>query len=681
MSLRLLGRMSSMNSRRSIILAPCRPIGMRTRMFATDSSSILRHSTTASQPLGTVGPRRHRLVMTVVGGMTATAAAASTYYYYYDHNNPQSSETVLGLQRQFQFWSRVLPVVGDYYWNFGSRSPYVKYQKYMDSITTANSDGSNDAEEQEKHEIEQQRRYKERLQAADERHAPEILKAILDLKGLYVNDVPGWEDFDTSIKPVLEREFGVQSLDTIFSNVDPIPCGAASIGQAHCATLAATGDKVILKVQYPNAAWQVPADIGCVGTLLQLCVWAGVVDEESSRMSYDEFSRQFLAELDYHAEQQNLQEIYNSSIAPDSPYRARGVVVPRVYNDLCTKLVITMTYLPGPKLEQEARRQLELLGIDTSKGFKSLVRDTAAMEDSDRTESFQGTMLDGNGPNGAMSSSSSWTMSASKWIGRVVGVDAILWTLRTTRRLLLLSTAGAVATIKATSPSLVPTSWQEWAEAHQFASEQAGRLALTESWIDALFDVHGHQIFNLGLFNADPHPGNILVLEEPDQSPSTRLGLIDFGQCKRLTPDEQVQVARLIVSVADNESNETIAAAFRGLGIKTKNDSTEFLADFARLMFGPLKPHHMSHGWHQKLHELDRIVYFPKELSMVYRTSILLRGLSLSLQINSSIGDKWRHHAQAAIDRHPVVKQTHTLAKRNTEQQRVKLGSAFLTTG
>jgi hypothetical protein len=40
-----------------------------------------------------------------------------------------------------------------------------------------------------------------------------------------------------------------------------------------------------------------------------------------------------------------------------------------------------------------------------------------------------------------------------------------------------------------------------WAQNHQTAAEQAQRLSQTEDWVDALFDVHGHQIFNLGLFN------------------------------------------------------------------------------------------------------------------------------------------------------------------------------------
>ena len=192
------------------------------------------------------------------------------------------------------------------------------------------------------------------------------------------SDVPGWEEFEEVVRPTLEKEFG-RPLEQIFDFVDPIPCGAASIGQAHRARLKASnagssGDSdvndktrdVIVKVQYPVASWQVPADIECVGDFLKICVYFGVVDEDSAKMSYDEFSRQFLAELDYNEERENLQTVYQSSLDPSAPYQKRGVVVPKPYDSLCTGKVITMSYLPGPKLEEEAKRQLELLGIDTS---------------------------------------------------------------------------------------------------------------------------------------------------------------------------------------------------------------------------------------------------------------------------------------------------------------------------
>ena len=129
-----------------------------------------------------------------------------------------------------------------------------------------------------------------------------------------------------------------------------------------------------------------------------------------------------------------------------------------------------------------------------------------------------------------------------------------------------------------------------------------------------------------------------------------KIGLIDYGQCKRLTKKERVQVAKLILSIANQESDEEIALHFRNLGIQTKNDSTPFLAEFGRLMFGSFQPKHLQHSWHKELHQTDQVVYFPKELSMVYRTCLLLRGLAMSLQFNPSVGEQWRHHAQAAID-------------------------------
>jgi aarF domain-containing kinase len=158
----------------------------------------------------------------------------------------------------------------------------------------------------------------------------------------------------------------------------------------------------------------------------------------------------------------------------------------------------------------------------------------------------------------------------------------------------------------------------------------------------------------------------LVIEEEEDDTPSTRLGLIDYGQCKRLTPREQVQVAQLVLAVANKESDQAVATAFRNLNISTRNDSTEFLANFGRLMFGPLLPKYMDHDWHRKLHHQDQVLYFPKELSMVYRTSLLLRGLAVSLQLNYSVGDTWKGHAQQAIDRNPHIVQELLNLKQNS---------------
>ena len=116
----------------------------------------------------------------------------------------------------------------------------------------------------------------------------------------------------------------------------------------------------------------------------------------------------------------------------------------------------------------------------------------------------------------------SWKITASRIFSRVVGFDSILWAIRATRRVLLWSQAGAVVCIQSVPQAFVSESWVEWADVHQTAAAQAQRLSLTAAWIDALFDVHGHQVFSLGAFNADPHPGNILVIEEEDGKPKVR---------------------------------------------------------------------------------------------------------------------------------------------------------------
>ncbi|CAB9506578.1 aarF domain-containing protein kinase 1 [Seminavis robusta] len=607
-----------------------------------------------------------------------------------------STEQGRGMRRELLFWKGVAPVVFDYYWNFASSSPYVKYQKYLEQ------QGDKEVNEQES----------KKLQELHERHAPEILNVLLELKGLYVklgqvlsvttlpipesyrskfrtlqSDVPGWEAFEESVKPVLERELN-RPIEEIFESIDPVPCGAASIGQAHKAVLRANDNdnnvdddedrQVIIKIQYPDASWQIPADIQCVGDFLKICVFFGVVDESAANLSFNEFSRQFIAELDYDQERRNLQDIYQSSLDPKAPYQRRGVVVPQVYPELCTSKIITMTYLPGPKLEEEARRQLQALGIDTKKGLRSLVRTSAdtnsqkaneqafangnqsardvnddTLENDPETES---TQSQNDADSSTLASQGSWQRTAAQIGSKLVSVNSLLGTVRMARRVQLWCTVLSVKSIDILSEtpllgSMVPSSLHTWAEDHSTASKQSERMALTKEWIDALFDVHGHQIFNLGCFNADAHPGNILVVEDENSS-KPKLGLIDFGQCRRLTRREQAQVARLLVSVANNEPDEVIAAAFRDMGIQTKNDSTEFLSKFAKLMFGPLQSYHLDHAWHKELHKQDGVTYFPNQLSLVYRTSMLLRGLAVSLQFNVSVGDLWKEQALEALDRY-----------------------------
>jgi predicted unusual protein kinase regulating ubiquinone biosynthesis (AarF/ABC1/UbiB family) len=383
---------------------------------------------------------------------------------------------------------------------------------------------------------------------------------------------------------------------------------------------------------------------------MKLCVYAGIVDESASRMSFDEFARQFTSELDYDAERRNLHETYQSTLLPGAPYSKRGVVVPHVYDELSTSKVITMAYLRGPKLEEEARRQLAALGIDMSRGIGQIVREAAARDDALDGVEEEAELMMSQRQQQQQQQQQSWKMRWGRRVGQWIGVDRALVALRVVQRVRLWTTALTASAVRLLP--MMPTLWRDWSEQQVTSYQQVQRLDMTKKWIDALFDVHGYQIFQQGLFNADCHPGNILVLEDENGQITTQLGLIDYGQCKRLTPTEQAHVAELLLSVANQESDEQVAAAFRRMQVQTKNDSTEFLAEMARLMFGRFETHHLDHAYHRRLHEMDRVTYFPKELSMVYRTSLLLRGLAVSLQINPSVSEQWRIHAQAAVEQH-----------------------------
>ncbi|GAA5604793.1 MULTISPECIES: ABC1 kinase family protein [Streptomyces] len=87
---------------------------------------------------------------------------------------------------------------------------------------------------------------------------------------------------------------------------------------------------------------------------------------------------------------------------------------------------------------------------------------------------------------------------------------------------------------------------QEWLEGVTFdragpVADGAGldREALARTAIGSML----HQILRVGVFHADPHPGNMLLLDDG------RIGLIDFGSVGRIDPSVQISIQELLVAV------------------------------------------------------------------------------------------------------------------------------------
>jgi aarF domain-containing kinase len=139
----------------------------------------------------------------------------------------------------------------------------------------------------------------------------------------------------------------------------------------------------------------------------------------------------------------------------------------------------------------------------------------------------------------------------------------------------------------------------------------------TQRYINLLVDVQGHQILVDGTFNGDPHPGNLLAMEDGS------LGLVDFGQTKSITADERLGVARVVAAIGKASSVSDIADAMRSLGFQTKFNDDGILAQYAALFFdSDIEGHKMGCATPQiyfsRLTKADPLVKVPDVASKLH---------------------------------------------------------------
>jgi hypothetical protein len=179
------------------------------------------------------------------------------------------------------------------------------------------------------------------------------------------DDVPR---FSTKIAlETVEKELGMP-FNQIFELVEEEPVAAASIGQVYKARLLSNGDIVALKIMRPGCEEIIALD------LYVLRWWSGIYNKIFEYLKrdidvqsiIDDFGELIYREIDYIAEAANAQR-FNELYAG-----VTDVFVPKIYSELTTSKVLTMEWVDGFRLTDNA--SLAAYGLNRKKLVNTLVQ-------------------------------------------------------------------------------------------------------------------------------------------------------------------------------------------------------------------------------------------------------------------------------------------------------------------
>jgi len=360
--------------------------------------------------------------------------------------------------------------------------------------------------------------------ALDHQHAAPVVALLGELQGMYtkygqtsagltntfsetwIKELRKLEDkvpprsADVVIRTI-ETETGKPISET-FSEFDPIPLGSASIGQVHRAVLRSNGREVAVKVQYPESEAVFKTDMRAIR---DFCSYLA----QEHMVTLDALEKQNATEIDYVNEANNLTEVGKNMI--NAGFQPREAVVPHALPALSTKRMLIMELLPGPKLNDGIRSYYSSWAEQNGTTLEKLEADAK------RKIEEEGIPTKYDGPTAKQLERYRQFLKRKDTVINS-GVAIYNYTL---------GLLPLVKKLDYRQPTKTPPN--------------------TPRIVDTLMRVHGHQLLKNGVFNADPHGGNFLLL------PDGRIGLIDYGATKRLTEKERINACVLYAALHRND--------------------------------------------------------------------------------------------------------------------------------
>eukprot|EP00527_Entomoneis_sp_CCMP2396_P006394 CAMPEP_0198155298 /NCGR_PEP_ID=MMETSP1443-20131203/69064_1 /TAXON_ID=186043 /ORGANISM="Entomoneis sp., Strain CCMP2396" /LENGTH=608 /DNA_ID=CAMNT_0043822045 /DNA_START=84 /DNA_END=1910 /DNA_ORIENTATION=- len=413
------------------------------------------------------------------------------------------------------------------------------------------------------------------------------------------------QPFDV-VKKTIESEM---DFEKTFKWFEEKPIGSASIGQVHRAELW-NGTKVVVKVCYPNAERLLRGDVRTIKTFASLAQPVHVP-------ALAEIEKQFATEFDYRQEAQNMATVRNNLNRAGFAGPGKACQVPRLYMEHCTKRVLVMEELFGDKLQVALKNDVEFHAKRDNQTVQEFLR---AQQQKDKNAIEKGQKVQG---------------PTEKEFNVLIAVEDSKRKARNAWNRVYNTTVG----------------WLSGSGMNGYQDKST--LPLNHAkLVDDLIEIHGHEVLVDGFFNGDCHPGNVLLCRDELNESEPQLGLIDYGQVKRLTKEQRHLFAKLIIAL-DEGNRDLVVKYLTEAGHKSQKMDAEAMYLYAKVAFDN-DSREITGGLHiqlfmEKLQEKDPVISIANDFVMVSRCTLLLRGLAHALKQSRTIARAWRPIAERVL--------------------------------
>ena len=167
----------------------------------------------------------------------------------------------------------------------------------------------------------------------------------------------------------------------------------------------------------------------------------------------------------------------------------------------------------------------------------------------------------------------------------------------------------------------------------------------TAAIADSLTDIFNVMVLRHGLFHADPHPGNLLVLPAIGGGPP-RIGLVDFGLTKRLPEAFRQQVVVLTSAIIAQHRGD-VSTAMEDMGFRTEVPDEETYYEIGEAFLGEVLRSGQAYADQRLFAEVNvrlsrvlranPLVEVPGDVVLVARVMGLLSGLGRALNSETDL--------------------------------------------